>query len=48
MGESGCGKSTLARAMLGLTPIDSGRALFDGTDVAGTKGRGRKALRRSM
>ncbi|WP_039936707.1 oligopeptide/dipeptide ABC transporter ATP-binding protein [Streptomyces himastatinicus] len=48
VGESGCGKSTLARAMLGLTPIDSGRVLFDGIDVAGTKGRGRKALRRSM
>ena len=48
VGESGCGKSTLARAMLGLTPVDSGRVLFDGIDVAGTKGRGRKALRRSM
>ena len=48
VGESGCGKSTLARAMLGLTPVDSGRVLFDGTDVAGTKGAARKSLRRSM
>ncbi|MFE2184635.1 ABC transporter ATP-binding protein [Streptomyces sp. NPDC059455] len=48
VGESGCGKSTLARAMLGLTPVDSGRVLFDGADVARTKRRARKALRRSM
>jgi oligopeptide/dipeptide ABC transporter ATP-binding protein len=48
VGESGCGKSTLARAMLGLTPVDSGRVLFDGAHVAGTKGSARKALRRSM
>ncbi|MER7786779.1 ABC transporter ATP-binding protein [Streptomyces sp. NPDC097640] len=48
VGESGCGKSTLARAMLGLTPVDSGRVFFDGVHVARTRGRGRKALRRSM
>ncbi|MFI1330806.1 ABC transporter ATP-binding protein [Streptomyces sp. NPDC020845] len=48
VGESGCGKSTLARAMLGLTPVDSGRVLFDGVHVARTRGRDRKALRRSM
>lgn len=48
VGESGCGKSTLARAMLGLTPVDSGRVLFDGADVSRTKGRERRALRRSM
>jgi oligopeptide/dipeptide ABC transporter ATP-binding protein len=48
VGESGCGKSTLARAMLGLTPVDSGRVLFDGTHVAATRGAARKALRRSM
>ncbi|MEV6127458.1 oligopeptide/dipeptide ABC transporter ATP-binding protein [Streptomyces violaceusniger] len=48
VGESGCGKSTLARAMLGLTPVGSGRVLFDGADVARTKGRERKALRRSI
>ncbi|MBA4864288.1 ABC transporter ATP-binding protein [Streptomyces sp. PSKA54] len=48
VGESGCGKSTLARAMLGLTPVDSGRVLFDGTHVAAAKGAARKALRRSV
>jgi peptide/nickel transport system ATP-binding protein len=48
VGESGCGKSTLARALLGLAPADSGRVLFDGIDVACTRGRDRKALRRSM
>ncbi|HEY5832414.1 ABC transporter ATP-binding protein [Streptomyces sp.] len=48
VGESGCGKSTLARAMLGLTPVDSGRVLFDGTDVARARGSQRKELRRSM
>ncbi|MFF2502574.1 ABC transporter ATP-binding protein [Streptomyces sp. NPDC058067] len=49
VGESGCGKSTLARALLGLTPVDSGRVVFDGTDVSrATGGRERKALRRSM
>ncbi|MEU5023386.1 ABC transporter ATP-binding protein [Streptomyces milbemycinicus] len=48
VGESGCGKSTLARAMLGLTPVDSGRVLFDGVHVARTRGRDRKVLRRSM
>ncbi|MGW1028524.1 ABC transporter ATP-binding protein [Streptomyces sp. NPDC002577] len=48
VGESGCGKSTLARAVLGLTSVDSGRVLFDGIDIARTRGRDRKALRRSM
>lgn len=48
VGESGCGKSTLARAVLGLTPADSGRVIFDGTDITRSKGRARKALRRSM
>jgi peptide/nickel transport system ATP-binding protein len=48
VGESGCGKTTLGRAMLGLTPADSGRVLFDGADIAPLRGRSRKALRRSM
>ncbi len=48
VGESGCGKTTLGRAMLGLIPIDSGRVLFDGRDIAQLHGRSRKALRRSM
>jgi peptide/nickel transport system ATP-binding protein len=33
VGESGCGKSTLGRAMLRLTAAQSGRVLFDDTDV---------------
>ena len=34
LGPSGCGKSTLLRLMVGLIAPDSGRALFDGTDVS--------------
>ena len=33
VGESGSGKSTLARAILGLTPLSSGRVSFDGSDL---------------
>jgi ABC-type glutathione transport system ATPase component len=33
VGESGCGKSTLGRAMLRLTAAQSGRVLFDDTNV---------------
>ncbi|MCX7971198.1 MAG: ATP-binding cassette domain-containing protein [Negativicutes bacterium] len=36
VGESGCGKSSLARALVGLTPITSGRAVFAGNiDLSG-------------
>ena len=34
LGPSGCGKSTLLRLMVGLIAPDSGRALFDGTEVS--------------
>ncbi len=34
VGESGSGKSTLARAILGLTPIASGKITFDGTSLS--------------
>lgn len=34
LGPSGCGKSTLLRAIAGLTPIDGGRILLDGQDLA--------------
>jgi ABC-type glutathione transport system ATPase component len=33
VGESGSGKTTLGRAVLGLTPIDSGRVFLDGGDI---------------
>ena len=33
VGESGCGKSTLGRALLRLTPAESGSVRFDGEDV---------------
>jgi len=43
VGESGCGKSTLARALVGLNPITSGRALLNGQPITGIS---RQALRR--
>ena len=35
LGPSGCGKSTLLRAVAGLQPLDGGRILWDGADLAG-------------
>src|SRR5262244_1257323 len=37
LGPSGCGKSTLLRLMVGLIAPDSGRALFDGTEISPAK-----------
>lgn len=46
VGESGCGKSTLARAMLGLTPLQSGRVMWSGRDITGAGERALAPLRR--
>ena len=35
LGPSGCGKSTLLRAVAGLQPLDGGRVLWGGADLAG-------------
>jgi peptide/nickel transport system ATP-binding protein/oligopeptide transport system ATP-binding protein len=42
VGESGSGKSTLARCLLQLQPLDAGKVLFQGRDLASL---GREALR---
>ncbi len=34
VGESGCGKSTLGKALLRLTPITGGQAIYKGKDIA--------------
>ncbi len=33
VGESGCGKTTLSRAIMGLTPVDAGSVVLQGTDL---------------
>ncbi len=48
VGESGCGKSSLAKALLGLQPIASGAAIFDGQDLARLDKKGWKPLRRQI
>ena len=47
-GESGSGKSTIARALMRVTPIESGDIRVGETDVAKVAGRGLKAFRRHM
>jgi oligopeptide transport system ATP-binding protein len=33
VGESGCGKSTVGRAIVGFNEVNSGKIIFDGTEI---------------
>ncbi len=48
VGESGAGKSTVGRMILGLEQPDEGQIVFEGTDLAGLRGRAQRRLRRRM
>lgn len=48
VGESGCGKSTLARLLMRLLTTTSGKVMFDGHEISGTKGAALKKLRGDM
>src|SRR5207244_13399704 len=48
VGESGCGKTTIGRAILRLTPVTSGRIVFDGHDVTAMSTRELRPLRSQM
>jgi len=48
VGESGSGKSTLGRCILGLTHVDGGRVVFDGTEVQGLRGKALRDFRRRV
>ena len=48
VGESGCGKTTAARTILQLYRPTSGTVNFDGVDLAKTKGKELRQIRRKM
>ena len=48
VGESGSGKSTLGRCVLNLTPLDSGRIVFQGKEIQALGERDWRPLRRQL
>jgi oligopeptide transport system ATP-binding protein len=48
VGESGSGKTTIGRAVMRLIPVARGAIRVDGRAVKGLRGRGLKALRRTV
>jgi ABC-type glutathione transport system ATPase component len=48
VGESGSGKTTIGKAILGLTPVTSGRIVLDGEDITHQHGKERRALAASI
>ncbi|QQS41343.1 MAG: ATP-binding cassette domain-containing protein [Acidobacteriota bacterium] len=48
VGESGCGKSTLGKALLRLTEITGGRAMYKGSDIAHLSGRELREKRKDL
>ncbi len=48
VGESGCGKSTLGKALLRLTPITSGKVLYQGNDLADMSERELREQRKNL
>jgi oligopeptide/dipeptide ABC transporter ATP-binding protein len=48
VGESGCGKTTLGRLIAGLHEPSSGSISFEGSDIAGLRGKQRKDWRRRV
>ena len=48
VGQSGSGKSTIARAVMQLTPINSGQIIFDGVDLVSLNSKNLRSMRRRM
>ncbi len=48
VGESGCGKTSIVRAITRLEKASAGEVLFRGKDIAHTKGRALRELRREI
>jgi len=48
VGESGCGKTTIGKSILRLTPVTSGRIVFDGRDITELSAKRFRPMRRQM